>query len=376
MEASFNGAGAGNFADNTQVSGGATGNGRTFIDTTFTNRIMQHGTITRISYLAHEADAAGMRVGVFRPNGSAWDNVGWSELIDTVAGVPTSVDLTTPIAGVQPGDVLAYWIAGSEVTSGSIGAVMTGGGGLKWDDGLITGTAHTFGHTIAGDALPLEAFGLGPWVVLFGDSLPSGHGGGSPWVEYFDVTNALSGDVSRELGFRLRALRGTDFTYQALCSGSKTVADVLSQQVPALISGTSMHESELLHPLAVVMNGGVNDVATGRDWTDIQPDLDDIVTALGSTPLVLMNIAPASTLDDTEAATVRDINSNLVTWAAGKPTVHLVDVWSLLGSLRVSTGFNDDLASVNDVGDGIHWSLAGVTTVATAVSAALSALFD
>lgn len=334
---------------------------------------MQHGTITSVKYLAHEADAAGMRVGVFRPNGTAWDNVGWSEVFNTVAGVTTLRVLTTPIAGVQPGDVLGYWIAGTEVTSGSIGTVTSGGDGIKWDAGLITGTAHTFGNTISAFSLPLEAFGVSPYAAIAGDSLPSGHGGGSPWNEFFDGTNALSGDVSRELGFRIRAIRGTSWTYQAVCSGSKTMADVDSTQLPAILAGTGTHESQGMHPLYIIIHALVNDIAAGRTWGSIQANLDSILSQAGSIPLFINNCAPDSNFDDTKAATVRTFNSNLVAWAAGKPTVHVIDVWSLLGSLRVSTGQNDNLAAINDIGDGIHWSLTGVSTVATAVSNAIDA---
>jgi hypothetical protein len=337
---------------------------------------MQHGTITKVKYLAHEADTAGMRVGVFRPNGSAWDNVGWSEVFNTVAGSTQTRVLTTPIANVQPGDVLGYWIAGIEVTSGSIGACASGGDGIKWDAGLITGTAHTFGNTIGAVALPLEAFGISPWIAIAGDSLPSGHGGGSPWNEFFDVTNALSGDVSRELGFRLRAIRGTGFTYQAVCSGSKTMTDVDTNQIPAILAGTGMHESQGMQPLAILIHAMVNDAAAGTPWSTVQTHLNSIVSQCGTIPLFINNCAPASSLSDSAAALVRTYNTNLVTWAASKPTVTIIDVWSLLGAFRSSTGFNDNLAAINDIGDGIHWSLAGVTTVANADNAALAALFS
>lgn len=355
------------------ISGGATGTGRTFIDTTFTNRIMQHGTITSVKYLANEADAAGMRIGVFRPNGAAWDNVGWSEAFTTVAGVTTTRVLTTPIAGVQPGDVLGFWIAGTEVTAGSIGCVSTGGDGVKWDAGQITGTAHTFGNTLATFYLSLEAFGLAPVAGLAGDSLPSGHGGGSPWNEFFDVTNALSGDVSREIGFRIRAIRGSSWTYQSVASGSKTMNDVAVSQLPAILAGTGTHESIGMSVQYIIIHALVNDIQAGRSWAAIEANLDSILAQAGTIPLFIDNCAPDSNFDNTHAATVRTFNANLSAWAIGKPTVHIVNVWALLGSLRVSTGFNDDLAAVNDIGDGVHWSLTGATTVANAIDAAITA---
>jgi len=362
-DASYGGAGSKSFADNTPISGGTAGTGRTFLGAYFSNRLLQNGTITSVKYLAHGSIANGMKFKVFRPNGSNWDFVGESEKFTPISGSTQTKVLGTPITGVAPGDVLGYWIDYDGSTS--VGACLTRAatsGTIKWLAGDNTGANQNFSGSIDNLDLCLEAFGAAPIGGMSGDSIEAGHG--SSYNTFLDLTGP-AGDISAELGFCMRTSVGSSFTYQDYSSGSKQWSWVLGTAMPAMQSGTAVHQSSDLNNLEYWFHCGVNDIFNGRTWNQVQSDLDAIYALCGSRPMFVDEILPDSNFTDLQAATIRTFNTNYAAWAVEKATVRIVSCHDLLGQIRSSTGQIDDLKSIYNSGDGVHPNAAGAAVIAS-----------
>jgi len=365
--ASWGGFGSGNFVNSSQLAGGA--GGRVFLDGIVTDRMLQAGSITAVSYRCVTAGTTnGMQFVVYRVNGSNYDFVGASEAFTPITGSNQTRTLTTPITGVRVGDVCGVWVdidgGGAAFTDISVAA--SSGNNIPWVAGSPGGTNVNFPNTVANFALDLEFFGAQPTAAMTGDSIEVGHGG--TFTSYFDGTGPAVGSDGAplcELGYNMKPLIGGSWNYQDFANGSQTLAWVLSTGVPAILSGTGMHGSVACGATELWIHCVVNDIAGGRSNAAIQADLDSIRTLWGTVnPIFIDEVLPDSNFNDTQAAAVRSWNTALASWASGKSNVRVVSCWSAFGQNRTSTGQNDDLLSAYNSGDGVHLNAAGAAALA------------
>jgi lysophospholipase L1-like esterase len=245
----------------------------------------------------------------------------------------------------QIGDVVGLWLpaTGIDVSVASL----TGAACTRYADANVT-TSNAFASAINNYALDLEFLTGPPYLAVTGDSIAEGH------PTYHGVQDSgPDGTVAHEIWNQLRS-RVPRIQYQNHAKGSQTFAWALSTGVPACVA---------VSPHTIVVACGVNDISTGRTWNDVEADLDAI-KALVVPPmrLALQEILPWTAGDDTQAATLRTYNTNLLTWCTAN-CVQLIRCHDAMGQNRVSTGQLDDLATANDL-DGVHLTDAGVDALA------------
>jgi lysophospholipase L1-like esterase len=209
--------------------------------------------------------------------------------------------------------------------------------------------------------------GSTPTIVTHGDSIIAGHNGGvgHMWLTGQDGTGP-TGERDSDPMYQAIARSGLNLLgldYQNNGKGSTTWADQA-----ALISNWTYGSAaeNKLAPKIVLLHCGVNDVAAGRTWAQIEKDMYSVLALLSNVDrLFVSEIAPYTAGNDTMAANIRTFNANYATWCANNGAV-LVPIHDALGKTRVSTGFLDDLNY--DAGDGTHFSKTGVDIYAKIIA--------
>ena len=354
------------------------GGTRDFVTIGHRYRVRQDGTINRIRiYTADKSDLISFKLKVWRKNGSnLYDLIGTSnELInDLVNGDYTTIDLTTPIVGVQEGDYIGYRI--TSINSNKFYA-LTGQTGVTTYKTTIVDTdpsATNYDWTLqtaySGILLPIEIYMQAPQIVGIGDSIMSG--GSANHVAYIVDAPTTNNPSTTILG-HLKSLTG--YLYQNLGKGSDTTTGISGRFTTDVIN---------LKPKVVVMEGGVNDIAGAvakstfiANWTSM---LAAAQADSGITTIIVLKILPWTNGTTAQMQTRDDWNASLATLAAGYSKAIVVDASSYVGQFRAG----GDAGNLWDIktaynADGVHYNSAGHGQIAQAIADNLpkpSATFD
>ena len=315
----------------------------------------QAGIITQIAVYVNVRSGASWKVKFWRWNSvtSLYDLVGESSFTPVATGAQTFT--ITPIT-VQTEDIPAiYAPLANQVRLGNASPLLSryvAGDAIASDPFVATGATN----------VKVDCLGTAPYLTITGDSIAEGHNGATNYHgglhPLAGQKTAPGGTLTSELGATLKSKIGHDLLkYQNLALGSTTFA---------WVAATGIVQCLLVKPHTVLIHCGVNDVATGRSWANVETDLDTIKTAIDAAPvteLLVDEILPWTAGNDAQAATVRLFNANLAIWCAAND-VRLVLCHDAMAQIRLSTGELDDLNAVYDQ-DGLHLTSAGVNRLAS-----------
>jgi len=349
------------FTQSTNLNGG-TGSGRTLVGGYVTEGMLQDGYIRTIdAEVSQVGTANGWKFKLFRPDGSGNYNMVAETETFTPAGTGTrTFTPATPLGPCQPGDRVGLWIIGTNggsTTRAQVFISSDAASSCYYSDGdLSTLTAPTL---VDDFSLNIRFNGIPPFLIGTGDSRMEGHNSATPWHGWRHT--GPTGTPAAEVLNQMRALVPT-LEYQNYGRGSEKW-DQLAAAASAIAAKA---------PYAVLVQCGVNDVSTGRAWVDIEANMDTFLAAMpAGTRLFIDEVLPWTNGNDTQAAAVRDLNTNYAAWCAANGAI-LVSSHDQMGKTRVSTGELDDLKTEYDY-DGLHLSLAGVDAWAGLLTAAMEA---
>ncbi|MCD6298916.1 MAG: hypothetical protein J7M30_17370 [Deltaproteobacteria bacterium] len=300
---------------------------REFITIGQSYRIRQNGTISRIRlYTASTTNVTGFYLKIWRKDGSTYDLVGTSNNLvdDLVSGDFATIDLSTPITGVQEGDYYGYRLEKSDVgytfharqgISGAISYFVT-------DSTPSENDYNWEGQGgISGSLVPIELYMQAPQVVFIGDSIMAGHPNHYTFLESTATTNIAS-TIEKQFA------NLTSYTYQNMGAGSETTAQIGARFTADVVD---------LKPRVAVIEGGVNDVSGGsitkttflNNWTTML----DACDANNIVPIVLL-ILPWTNGTNPQMQTRDDWNASLTSLAASYTDAIVVDASSYIGQFR------------------------------------------
>jgi hypothetical protein len=340
---------------------GGGGTGRTFVLDSKKHRIRQDGLIrsVKMSLLAtYTGDKTNsLKVSVLRESGSGYTLVSQSGLLSPTNTTSTqTLNLATPIA-CQKGDVVAIWVKGFSPELNIRGAALTGAK-VRYQDGeALPGTwtdVNDFGMDVVFE-------GQSPFIISTGDSILAGFNTATPWYTHYDALGISGTPASDPMDAVEDAVSG--LSYQNFCQGNTTWADAVAK-VAAINSVGSK---------AVVAAYGVNDIATGRSWVDVEADMNAFKAGLSAgKKLFVCEILPWTAGDDAKAATTRLFNANYAAWCAANDAT-LIRTHDAMGQVRVSTGELDDLKTSYNY-DGVHLTSPGIAALADHIRDALGSI--
>ncbi len=323
---------------------------------TFQNSIIRSVTVNAVAVTG----ATPWKLKIFKYVGGAtgFQFLRESTFMPPATGTQT-VALDTPLA-CAPGDVLAiYCPTGNNVYW------RTGTRSLKvgYVSGDVTTDNTFFTRSGTVSAIELDVLGYKPYLALLGDSIMEGSGNGTQlWYGLYDTSHPAyilttpGGAATSDPGSVVRSTfeTGTELQYQNLALGS-TAWQRSATTGAALCAAVKPYKTMVLC--------GTNDVPT-LTWAQVETYMDTTLSVLtaGGSKMVLCEILPRNTYDDTQAATIRTWNTNYATWCAAN-NVTLIPCHDAMGQVRGSTGEIDDLATAYNK-DGIHLTTAGVAALA------------
>lgn len=354
--------GTGNFGSTSVVQ-------RSFLTLGQKYRIRQNGTITRVRlYAASVTDLTGMYITVWRKDGSTYDLVGESNNIagSLVAGNFATIDLSTPIAGVQEGDFYGFrmtWGKSSPSGLNLFGRTSQTGVTTYIYAGQAAATDFAWESQSAGagSVVPVELYMQAPQAVFIGDSIMMG---ATAHTSFLSTT--LETGMSTTIEYHLSQLTG--YTYQNMGIGAQTTTQMLARFSADVVA---------LKPKLVVINGGVNDIVGGAvtkatflsNWEDM---LDAVQAEASIDAVVVLKILPWTNGTNGQMQTRDAWNADLVTLASGYSKAVVVDASSRVGQTRASgdPGNLWDIKTEYD-DDGVHFLSAGYEQIAQAIAQAL-----
>lgn len=201
---------------------------------------------------------------------------------------------------------------------------------------------------------------LRPNLGCCGDSIITGHnlgvnGTGNGFYSHWETT--FSDDRSAAPLYYLEDTLDTRYRTVNYAQGGKTLSDVISTQLPALIADNPNLGS-------VVVHCGTNDIGiSGRTWTEVGPLWDQVYALIPDGWLLyITDILPDSNKDATQSAEIRNINTQLDTWVLDKPKARRIHMYS---DFQDPNSTDDMLASLTK--DGLHLGYPGVQLFAQKV---------
>lgn len=328
-------------------------------------RIRQTGSIVRLRlYAAQQLDLTGFYLKIWRKDGTTYDLVGTSEnlISQFTYGDFVTVNLTTPLA-VQEGDYYGYRMENNNL-GGWYFYARTGIAGAKsyYVNNVVPGAAdYDWGSQLSanGAVLPIELYMQSPQVAFIGDSIIAGHPAHYDFLETTTTTNIPS-TIERQFA------NLTGYVYQNMGIGSQTTTQIAARFANDVIG---------LHPRAVVMDGGVNDIAGGSitkttfltNWTSMLNACrdNDII------PIVIP-ILPWTNGTTAQMTTRDDWNASLLALAETYEDAIVVDMSSAVGQFAAD-GPEGNLWDIKTAynADGVHFNTAGHGVIAAALAAVL-----
>ncbi len=320
--------------------------------------IRQHGPVTRVRFNPINTSGihySGWKFKVFRKNGSNIDQVGESESFTTTAFGDQTRDLSSPITGCQPGDLIAVYIPSGAILSTEYPAAS------GCYIGYTTGDVTTRSATPSSDTwFPrLVAYGPPPFLAIMGDSETCAHGQ-TAYHPFRDAT-PNTGDTAGEPASVLRGIFPS-LTFQNFSRGSTKWSDGAS-----IISDVNATYSK-----TVLCHFGVNDVFGGDNWTTISGNMGTVKSGLTHGQVMFVDEILADTANTAIGAAIRSTNASYASWCTSNGGV-LVPCHDAMGQIRQATGYLDDLSTAYNY-DGVHLTVpAGINAFVALQRAVLDA---
>jgi len=324
-------------------------------------RIRQTGTISQVRvYASVLTGLSAVYAKVWRTNAlGTFDLVGTSDnfLPSLVAGVTNLVNLATPITSVQEGDYQGFRFEYSTATVQNFVAYTGAPTGSVW---VTTSTPGTVGYNwhaqtqLSGFAFPLEAYMRAPSIVGFGDSIISGgftntafttNNGSNP----FNTALTITYNAAQRLG---------GITFQNMGVPGNTTTLELARVTNDVIN---------LHPKAVLLEGGVNDLNGVVAIGTITNNLTSIANALTTAGIKIIwcRVFPSGSTSTDKKPLQQFIEQRSLSTDS-----ILVDADPYVGTANALTDayYYSTLQSGYDSGDHLHPNAAGMILIGQAVA--------
>lgn len=335
-------------------------------------RVRQDGTIQRVRlYAASTKGLTGFYVKIWRYNGATYDLIGASENIvaKLVAGGISTVDLASPIAGVQEGDYYGFRIEAQDDTPHFVARTGVAGVASFWVvNSSPGGTAFAWEsqNQSPGAVFPIELYMVPPAAVFIGDSIISGYPAHRSFLEPVRVTNIAS-TIERNFA---DLSGGVYAPYQNMGSGGGG-----SQTTLSLASRFDADVIRLKSRL-VVIAGGRDNLSLGGTQSAFLSDWASMLNAAQADAaiekVVVLKIPPWTGGSTAQMNTRDDWNASLVALAANYSKATVVDAGSYVGQYRPS-GPPGNLWDIRPeyTADGKNYNASGNAQIAQAIAAGL-----
>lgn len=328
------------------TDGSLTGSGgRTFVEGLAPHAIRKSGYVYAVSFDVKTSATEALKIKCFTTNSAGVFSL-LREESTAVQTWPTGSNyyvLPVPLKIIEGGYPGIYsvnvdlWATGSTANS------------TYYKDGDVTGNANTLSGLAS--ELCLQFWTEAPVIAYTGDSIIAGHNTSYSFMPFLD-SGGIGGNIYGSIPYCASTNGESPFTYCNYGSGGKTFFWVNTTAFPYITNDA---------PSALWIHSGVNDVSQGFTWADILTNLTAIRAKWPvNKPLWMSEILPWTAGNDTQAATIRQYNTNLAAWALTNSCT-IATLHDAFGQIRVSTGFLDDLKTSYNAGDGVHLSQAGVS---------------
>lgn len=329
---------------------------RDFISVGQKQRIRQAGTVERVSlHTVNKTGLTGFYVSIWRKDGDTYDLVGTSENIvaSLTAGQTTNVTLSSPIIGVQEGDYVGYRIENAGTTANFY--VPGPGNVISYYVNNTTPSSSNYDweaqSEIDGQYLPIEIYMKAPQFVFIGDSIMAGHPAHYSFLETTATTD-IESTISKQFA------NSGSYTYQNMGIGGQTTSAISARFAADVVA---------LKPRAVVIEGGVNDIATAVTKSTFLSNWESMLDAAVENDIVpiVLKILPWTQGTNTQMQARDDWNAALVSLAQTYTGAIIVDADSTVGQFRADGDEGnlwDILTTYN--ADDVHFNAAGHNAIA------------
>jgi lysophospholipase L1-like esterase len=343
-----------------------------------TTRIRQAGAVSRVKfYCASKTYVTGFYITVWRKSGSLYDRVGISENLASSLADATilTLDLSSPITGVQEGDYVGMRYVTSAANTGIITAINTGATASYRVSSEAPASDYAWeSQTSSFYMPPIYVYeDAAPVFVAIGDSIQSGIPGHYSFCDTAGTTTDLTGFIAYHLSQRSGCI-----TYQNMGIGSQTTSNIAARITTDLVN---------LGPRFAILQGGINDL---NNLPGNPPDPNDVAAANAllisnwttiieacvnnNIVPIIIPITPWTNGSNAKMEIRDDWNADLAELASGYETAVVVDVGSYVGQYRTggpegnywdqnpmyaSTGSHYNSAGYAQIAEGLYDGICG-----------------
>lgn len=339
---------------------------REYITTGSRSRIRQNGTLKRVRlYTSDKTGMTAFYVTVWRYNGATYDRVGISENIvaSLVASSTETIDLSSPIAGVQEGDYYGYRIV---TTTADLNFRLTGAGGWftsYYVDAEAGATAYDWAAqtAVANNILAIECFMDCPYLVAIGDSIVAGH------TAHYSFCEGSGGFVPDS------TITGSLALWRGWTTQNMGIGGQASTAIEARFA-TDVLDPD---PKVVILNAGLNDIAGAvAKATFIAKMTAMLVAAQADSAvetIVLLLITPCTAFSNAQMQTRDDWNVDLATLAASYGKCVVANPDDYVGQFRSGGDPGNKWDIITDMNaDNTHFNALGYSEIARCVLAVIN----
>ena len=333
-------------------------------------RIRQTGTVTRVRfYVDSPANVTGLYIKIWRYDSvsGGFDLVGTSNDISgslTASGFNT-IDLSSPITGVQAGDYFGFRIEASGGGTATPFVDHSFSNATMYYTQNSAASASDFnwvGQSVAGTsrAVPIQLYMTAPQVVFIGDSLVAGHRLFNSYLEA-----SVAGEPSGTIPTQFAAT--TSYSYQNMGIGGQSSTSIKNRFSADVVNASPR--------MVVVVNAGANDnVQTGgasakttflNNWTTML----NLAQANNITFVAIPIMPETSFFTNADNVVIDDWNASLRTLISSYSNATYIDGASYIGQFR-SGGSAGNLWDLNPSyadSDGAHLNSTGYGVLAQAI---------
>jgi lysophospholipase L1-like esterase len=338
--------------------------GRWFLNINNESRIRQNGSITKIKFSVGCSGETVIYFQVYRKDGATYDLVGEEDvtskiICDAVTHIITVV-LTTPISVIE-GDFICLGGIPGTGTGAFRSTDVTTANSIRWLTSTKPAATNVAfdGGTGSNYVIPCKVYMQAPMVIGTGNSIVAGHP-----AHYSYIENSLTSSVANQILYQLEAI-DYNYVYQNMGYGGFSSSNVKNYFNANVL---------LLKPSIAIIEGGVNDISGGTitraTFLANYKEMLDSCESQSIIPVVL-KIMPWTAGDSTQMEKMEWWNEGLDSLVATYADYVWVDLDDSLGMFRATGPVGNlwDIKTALNVGDNVHFNLAGYTIIARTIDA-------
>ncbi|MFA6951220.1 MAG: GDSL-type esterase/lipase family protein [Lentimicrobiaceae bacterium] len=346
----------------TGIVGGDT-SGLTYINTGQAVRFEQTGTVNQVQFYAENTDVlTELYIIISRKD----EGTGLFSVVYTTANLKSSVsdglNVLTVSMPVVEGDYYGVRVKTSTAENTAIMTLNTAtyeyqsairytnaavDSNFNWLQGLPT--VGTFDGTLA-----IDFYMQAPMVVFIGDSIISGHPLSYACTPQVEGANFIY--YTKVIPYKFQTVSG--YSYQNMGISGDTYPNLYNRFAKDVLAK---------NPQYAIIEGGVNNLASGDSAATIFPYIQNTITAAQSAgvPAIVVLVLPAyGYLDTTKSQQCDDLNDMIIAYHTTNPDFSIVDAREAIGTYSSVNGWSLDAEYKSDT---VHLNEAGNTLLAQCI---------